>query len=100
MDECFNFKMMKNMDRPAKYGQGIMSDFMKMYIDHMADEGLLQEFMGDFQEYASKKLKTADIPHLMTISVCSHCRGTGKTEVGIAAIPEICMFCRGTGKKH
>jgi len=61
MDDMFNIKMSKNMDRPKRYGQGWIDDFMKSTIDHMNDEGKLDEFILDIVGYANgKKRKTLE----------------------------------------
>jgi len=56
MDKMFEFKMQKNMNRTEKYGAGILGSFMKTYIDHMAEEGLLFQFLDDIQRYGTQKL--------------------------------------------
>ncbi len=51
MDDMFNHKMLKNMSREKRYGQGLLTSFMKVYIDHMAEEGILDEFMNETSRY-------------------------------------------------
>lgn len=55
MDEMFDHKMHKNLNRPPRYGQQWIKDFMKVAIDHMSEEGVLGEFLSDILEYTSDK---------------------------------------------
>lgn len=57
MDDMFDMKMEKNMNRRKEYGQGWLKDFMKSTIDHMSEEGMLDAFILDVIGYANMKKK-------------------------------------------
>jgi hypothetical protein len=58
MDEMFDYKMNKNMNRPKQYDQGWIQGFMKSTIDHMHEEGLLDTFILDILGYANGKKRS------------------------------------------
>lgn len=54
MDDMFNYKMQKNMNRPKRYGQSFMDEQIKMIMDHYEAEGLLNELIENVITYAAE----------------------------------------------
>ena len=55
MDEMFEYKMQKNMSRPTQYGNKWITSFLQSAVDHFHKEGILDEMVMEFLQYAGKK---------------------------------------------
>jgi len=66
MDEMFEYKLQKNMGRPKQYGQGWIQSFLQVAVDHFHEEGILDEMVMKFLEYAGKKRGRDILSRLVT----------------------------------
>jgi len=90
MDEMFDWKMNKNLDRPNRYGQQFIQEQLKMIIDQYAAEGLLPEVIDDFMTYTGTLMNNKP-----TQEICSSCEGSGV--IRDMRISHTCLKCMGTG---
>ncbi len=61
MDEMFDLKMQKNLNRPKRYGQQFIQEQLKMIVDQYAAEGLLNELVNEFMSRVADVERNTDI---------------------------------------